>query len=152
MAEEGAIPEILDQMSTRDIILALLVLKPGPNVFLDSALYHGIEKVLGDHPEYGSRFFTPTGDGTSPFHSDGLERTLSILHGLFTASCSDIRFDRLTEDGKEYVDREVKDEYGSDILEKMKPFAEAVWRAAQSYNSFLNQPRLYEPQTQQTAR
>ena len=110
MTEPSAIPKILAEMSTMDIILTLLVLKPGPKAYLDGALYHGISTVLMDHPDDQSRFFTPTGDGTSPDYSDGLERTLTILHGLFTASCSDIRFDMLTKDGEEYINREVKAE------------------------------------------
>ncbi len=120
----------LPEMTLRELVLGIILLKEKNNVFEEAALEHGLRKCSDEYPMLKNLF---------RMHSDGAaERTNTLSTILTFAEMSNILESGdlsmphilMGKYGKKAVEKELKTDYGENIFEVLKPFADAVWREA----------------------
>lgn len=118
------------EMSHQDIVLGIIFLKGGAT-FNEGALELGLKKCASKYPLLAD---------IVGYHSDGatgksssLSNTLAFAemgHILVPGDWS-IPDIRMSEHGKKIVEKQLKDEYGADIFDRLRTLAEDVWDAAE---------------------
>jgi len=132
-----SLPEITHQ----DIVLGIIFLKGGGS-FDEGALEHGLKKCARNYPllEDIVRYHS---DGTIG-ESSSLNNTLAFAEMVYLLEPSDCTAPdiRMSEHGRKIVEKQLKDEYGEDIFDRLRPLAEDVWREANENQLLTNNPAI----------
>ena len=132
------LPEItstIRQMTTYDLLAAIILNKPGNPKFQEEALAFGLRQVVGHHRRLEQKLFTLRSDGGQE-HTNNLEASLGIMNGFHILEYTGGYQAMYVPEGmKKIVTASLQERNGNDILEEVKPFALAVWGEAARYNS-----------------
>ena len=133
---EKSLDSLLKEMTHQDIILALILEKPGNSKFKEEALAYGLRKVSGKYPRLAS-LFHGTCDG-SPEHSSSFDNVLAFASMVHTLEVTgDWQFMYMPKSEKQDVREELRKEYGDGISDSLKEFVKEVWEAAETYSPYV---------------
>lgn len=133
---------LLDRMTSSEIVLGIIFLKPGDKMFVEEALAYSLEQSSRDYPRLRNLFMMHSDGG--PGKTNNFESIITILHMGILAYTSSWQYTYMTEHGRKYTKDELKTGYGTKVFDKLKPLAEIVWQKAKKYKSMYNIPGLYE--------
>jgi len=123
----------IDQIAMTDIILATIFLKTDDKRFKEEALAYGFKRV-SETNERLRGLFNACGDGTSPESNTALENTLNFMHmGRILEHTGDLQHMYMTALGRRATEERLRAYSDGEILKKLKPISEEVWRYAQEY-------------------
>jgi len=121
------------QMSLGDVVKATILLKRGNIYFKEEALAYGFKKTSETKQRF-RELFRDSCDGSSPEHNTILENTLSFMQiGRFLQHTGDWQYMYMTKFGRDATRQHLRESYGGEILDKIKPIVEQVWKYALEY-------------------
>lgn len=145
MSESKRLPELVERMLYRDFVLALLYLKPGNPLIHEEAFAYGLRKAAEEYPQLREKGFfqRQSSEGSCGSTHTTLDSILDGLRFCFIADTPSYQYVRLTILGKARVQEGFPEEYGSRVLNELRPFAQEVWKVARGHQSMYNQQELY---------
>ncbi|MFH1401123.1 MAG: hypothetical protein ABIH41_06410 [Nanoarchaeota archaeon] len=122
----ATVDDLLTEMSSTDLLLALIMAKPGEVYFKESELEDSIRKATAQYPSLG-KFFYGHCDGT-PEHGNVFDDALAwgLTWGQLTFT-GDFQHTYLRNSWRPHVDERLKERYGADYSARLAEVVERVW-------------------------
>lgn len=139
---ETQIPVVVRQMRFRDVLTALIYLKPGRQYFVEEALAHGVKGAFGEDPKFRWLFRGQANEGSCGATHTTLDGLIDQLHTTRISYTGDFQYCFLTRMGRESL-TEMRQEYGASVFTDLRLLAQRVWERAKEYRSMHNRPELY---------
>ena len=133
------VPDIVKQMSLSEIIQGVILLKKGRSEFRDEALEYGLRHTLESVQDtYHELVAVRSGDCGDK--ATGFDDAMFFLGvgGVMLTDAGDFQHTIMKHGIRKFLEDFLKKEYGADVLEKLRPFADAVWDKAKEYNPFMS--------------
>lgn len=145
MGATKSLPEIVEQMSHRDFVLALLYLKPGNSLIHEGAFAYGLRKAAEEYPQLQEKGFfqRQSSEGSCGSTHNYLDHLIEGLKFCLITDTSSYQYSRLTALGKARVQEGFPEEYGARALEEFRPLAQEVWTWARKHQGMHNRQELY---------
>jgi hypothetical protein len=120
----------LPEMKMRDIVLGIIFLKEGSRAFDETDLKLGLKRCTSEYPDFERLFRERYAGG--PEKTDDYSCILISSEMGFLLEPGDLSmpYIHMGEYGRKYVEKDLKASYGEEIFDRLKPVADAVWKAA----------------------
>lgn len=117
-------------MTLPDIVLGILILKPGNPHFKEGIFEQGLRHAAEHHPRLRALFRTYRDVISDRYNS--LDRVLASLQsgGFYITASTDLQHLSITDACKEIGRESLEEEYDKKAFQRLRPLAEAVWNYA----------------------
>jgi Zn-dependent M32 family carboxypeptidase len=118
--------QLVERMSNQDFIVALILTKKGTPLFKEEALRYSLRELSNEYDRLNTLF---------PPRSVSAESANSFenIIGLWTKKTANDEYRFIHPALKSSLRAKVNDLYGKDVLDRIKPLSERVWKCAEDY-------------------